>query len=77
VRIVTQTEPDRAPLRAIEELDAKKYTDSARIRPKAQGLGQLVMELYGHPSDAGARARNLAVWDGEVEPLREIKAATG
>jgi hypothetical protein len=39
--------------------------------------GQLVTELYGHPSDAGARARNIAVWDGEVEPLREIKTATG
>jgi integrase len=30
--------------------------------------GQLVMDLYGHPSDAGARARNIAVWD--AQPLR-------
>jgi integrase len=39
--------------------------------------GQLVMELYGHPSDAGARSRNLAVWESEIEPLREIKTARG
>jgi integrase len=31
--------------------------------------GQLVMSLYGHPSEAGARARILASWDA-VEPLR-------
>lgn len=32
--------------------------------------GQLVMNLYGHPSEAGARARMLNAWDREVEPLR-------
>jgi hypothetical protein len=34
--------------------------------------GQLVMELYGHPSEAGARARVIAAWDAEVEPLRAV-----
>jgi integrase len=32
--------------------------------------GRLVMSTYGHPSEAGARARNLALWDDRVEPLR-------
>jgi len=36
--------------------------------------GQLVMELYGHPSDAGARARLLAAWDEQVEPLRSVSS---
>jgi len=31
--------------------------------------GQLVMELYGHPSEAGARARVLAAWDAQMGPV--------
>lgn len=31
--------------------------------------GQLVMELYGHPSEAGARARLLAAWDAQTGPV--------
>jgi integrase len=30
--------------------------------------GQLVMNLYGHPSEAGARARLLAAWDAQTGP---------
>jgi integrase len=30
--------------------------------------GQLVMELYGHPTEAGARARLLAAWDAQTGP---------
>lgn len=30
--------------------------------------GQLVMELYGHPSEAGSRARILAAWDQATGP---------
>jgi integrase len=30
--------------------------------------GQLVMDLYGHPSDAGARARLLGAWDAQTGP---------
>jgi integrase len=30
--------------------------------------GQLVMELYGHPSEAGSRARVLAAWDAASGP---------
>jgi integrase len=30
--------------------------------------GQLVMELYGHPSEAGARSRLLAAWDAQTGP---------
>jgi integrase len=37
--------------------------------------GQLVMERYGHPAEAGARARLLALWDGDVKPLRAISGA--
>lgn len=37
--------------------------------------GQLVMELYGHPSEAGARARLLRAWDSEIEPLRAVSGA--
>jgi integrase len=37
--------------------------------------GQLVRELYGHPSHAGARARLLAAWDAEVKPLRAVPDA--
>ncbi|HME01889.1 MAG TPA: tyrosine-type recombinase/integrase, partial [Solirubrobacteraceae bacterium] len=43
--------------------------------------GQLVMELYGHPSEAGARARLLAAWDAQTGPVplsgarREEKAS--
>ena len=32
--------------------------------------GQLVMELYGHPSEAGARARVLAAWDAQTGPTQ-------
>jgi integrase len=35
--------------------------------------GQLVMELYGHPSEAGARARIAASWHQDVEPLRSVE----
>lgn len=35
--------------------------------------GQLVMSLYGHPSEAGARSRLLAAWDAEVQPLRSAE----
>lgn len=34
--------------------------------------GKLVMDTYGHPSEAGARARLLAAWSEEVEPLRAV-----
>ena len=43
--------------------------------------GQLVMEVYGHPSEAGARARLLAAWDAQTGPVplsgarREEKAS--
>lgn len=37
--------------------------------------GQLVMERYGHPSEAGARSRLLAAWSDEVEPLRAVSGA--
>ena len=37
--------------------------------------GQLVMERYGHPSEAGARARLLALWGDEVKPLRAVSGA--
>ena len=30
--------------------------------------GQLVMDLYGHPSEAGSRARILAAWDASTGP---------
>jgi integrase len=30
--------------------------------------GQLVMQLYGHPSEAGARARLLSAWDAQTGP---------
>jgi integrase len=30
--------------------------------------GQLVMQLYGHPTEAGARARLLAAWDAQTGP---------
>jgi integrase len=35
--------------------------------------GQLVMELYGHPSEEAARARLLKAFDDTVEPLRAIR----
>jgi integrase len=34
--------------------------------------GKLVMELYGHPTEAGARSRLLNVWDDDVKPLRAV-----
>ena len=37
--------------------------------------GQLVMSTYGHPSEAGARARLLALWGHEVKPLRAVSGA--
>lgn len=36
--------------------------------------GQLVMSLYGHPSEAGARSRLLAAWD-DVQPLRSADSS--
>jgi integrase len=30
--------------------------------------GQLVMSLYGHPSEAGSRSRLLAAWDAQTGP---------
>ena len=38
--------------------------------------GQLVMSLYGHPSEAGARSRLLAAWEAEVHPLRAATDVT-
>jgi integrase len=38
--------------------------------------GQLVMERYGHPSEAGARARLLQAWDVEIKPLRAVSGAS-
>jgi len=35
--------------------------------------GQLVMELYGHPSEHAARARLLRAFDETVEPLHAIE----
>jgi integrase len=37
-----------------------------------QDGGKLVMQVYGHPTDAGARARVLAAWDEDVKPLRAV-----
>ena len=37
--------------------------------------GQLVLALYGHPSEAGARARVLAAWDA-VEGPTPLRART-
>lgn len=37
--------------------------------------GQLVMDLYGHPSEGGARSRLLAAWDADVEPLRPVDSS--
>jgi integrase len=34
--------------------------------------GKLVMNTYGHPSEAGARSRLLALWGDEVKPLRSV-----
>lgn len=31
--------------------------------------GQLVMSLYGHPSEAGTRSRLLAAWDAQTGPV--------
>jgi hypothetical protein len=39
--------------------------------------GQLVMELYGHRSEAGARARLLAAWDAQTWPVPLQKRAGG
>jgi integrase len=41
--------------------------------------GQLVMDLYGHPSEVAARSRILASWASEVEPLHSVErtGATG
>ena len=36
----------------------------------------LFMERYGHPTDAGARARLLALWSDDVGPLRAVSGAT-
>jgi integrase len=37
--------------------------------------GYLVQTVYGHRSKAGARARLLAAWGDEVEPLRSVSGA--
>jgi len=37
--------------------------------------GQLVMNLYGHPSEANARARLLAAWDKQSGPIPITRAA--
>jgi integrase len=37
--------------------------------------GRLVMERYGHPAEAGARARLLAAWESEIKPLRAVLRA--
>jgi integrase len=37
--------------------------------------GQLVMERYGHPSEAGARSRLLAAWEAEIRPLRAVSSS--
>jgi hypothetical protein len=34
------------------------------------------MNTYGHPSEAGARSRLLALWDEEVKLLRSVSGAT-
>ena len=34
--------------------------------------GILVATVYGHPAESGARARNLALWEERVEPLRSV-----
>jgi hypothetical protein len=47
------------PLRVIEELDAKKYTHSARIRAKAQGLMPKLRALIGP--------------EGMPTPLRDVR----
>jgi integrase len=41
--------------------------------------GQLVMELYGHPSEAGSRARIAAAWEDVTgpEPLRAAQRRRG
>lgn len=36
--------------------------------------GQLVMRLYGHPSEKLMRQQLLAVWEDDVQPLRSIDA---
>lgn len=40
-----------------------------------QDGGQLVMERYGHPSDAGSRARLLAAWDQAEgpKPIEDVR----
>jgi integrase len=37
--------------------------------------GQLVMSLYGHPSEAGSRARLLAAWDRATGPEPIVSGA--
>ena len=38
--------------------------------------GELVMRLYGHPSEAGARARLRSLWDDQVQPLHAVSGPT-
>jgi integrase len=35
--------------------------------------GQLVMEVYGHPSEQAARGRIIASWTEDVEPLHAVR----
>ncbi len=41
--------------------------------------GQLVMELYGHPAEAGARSRLLGAWDAQTgpTPIERARATRG
>ena len=38
-----------------------------------QDGGKLVMQVYGHPTDAGTRSRLLGAWDEDVKPLRAVE----
>ena len=55
-----------------EDAGPREGTHPARERilfTSRERIGQLVMELYGHPSEAGARARLLAAWDAQTGPV--------
>ena len=70
-------------------MDYYELRDAAATMPLERGVtpwevaiqlgqrdgGQLVMALYGHPSEAGARARVLAAWDA-VEGPTPLRART-
>ena len=58
-----------APLRGDHAARARRgAVDVAQQLGHTDG-GQLVMELYGHPSEAGAHARLLAAWDAQTGPV--------